>query len=301
MPAKFFGFLPLNKPSGLTSRRAVDEVKKRAGPAKVGHTGTLDPLADGVLVICIGPATRLATFVQQSKKSYIGTFRLGVTSATDDSEAEWNILSNPAEVNRQQIESLLPDFTGQITQIPPKYSAIKVKGKRAYELARRGKEVELHPREVHVYNLRLLQFDYPTFKLQVDCGAGTYIRSIGRDIGQRLGSGAVMTALTRTSVGDFSLDQCVDFNLLKSAPLSEVLVAPKSLFPDLPVAELRSEQVRRLINGEIFSATELRLPPGLNRVVALDEEQRLLALLQTGQIGGQYRIEYNFANHYSFD
>ena len=301
MPEKLFGFLPINKPSGLTSRRAVDEVKKLAHPAKVGHTGTLDPLAEGVLVICVGPATRLATFVQQSKKSYVGTFRLGVTSETDDSESELNILGNAPQVSRQQIECLLPEFTGKIMQIPPEYSAIKVKGKRAYQLARQGKEVHLEPREVHVHDLQLLEFDYPTFKLKVGCGAGTYIRSIGRDLGQRLGSGAAMTALTRTSVGNFSLEQCIELDAIKITPLKDIIVAPRRLFPDLPVAELQGGQVRRLIHGDFFTAEELQLPPGLNRVVALDENQRLLALLQSGRTAGQYRIEYNFANHYSFD
>ena len=299
MSEKLFGFLPINKPKGITSRRAVDAVKKLVKPAKVGHTGTLDPMAEGVLLICIGPATRLASFVQQSQKSYLGSFRLGVISETDDVEAELTVLDDAPRIESNQLESVLHEFAGVINQVPPQYSAIKVNGQRAYKLARSGKTVELKPREVNVYDLRLAEFEYPNFKLNIECGAGTYVRSIGRDIGKHFGSGAVMTALTRTTVGMFSLSQCVDVESLTLEVIRRHLVSPASIFEDLPETKLGLGQVTRLANGGVFTAAELELEAGLKRVVALDESGNLIALLQSGKTTDQYRIEYNFANHYT--
>ena len=298
MSEKLFGFLPINKPKGITSRRAVDAVKKLVKPAKVGHTGTLDPMAEGVLLICIGPATRLASFVQQSQKSYLGSFRLGVISETYDEEAELTVLDDAPRIESNQLESVLHEVAGLINQVPPQYSAIKVNGQRAYKLARSGKTVELKPREVNVYDLRLAEFEYPNFKLNIECGAGTYVRSIGRDIGKHFGSGAVMTALTRTTVGMFSLSRCVDVESVTLEVIRRHLVSPASIFEDLPETKLGLGQVTRLANGGVFTAAELELEPGLKRVIALDEKGNLIALLQSGKTTDQYRIEYNFANHY---
>lgn len=299
MQERLFGFLPLNKPRGISSRTAVDAVKKLVGPSKVGHTGTLDPLADGMLVVCVGPATRLATFVQQSKKTYIGSFTLGVSSASDDSETELHAVEHAPVIARQQLENMLPEFTGAISQVPPTFSAIKVGGKRAYELARKGKPVKLEPREVQVYSLELLDFSYPNFKLKTECGAGTYIRSLGRDIGERLGSAAIMTGLTRTDVGSFSLSDSTETQGLTFASVKQQLVEPGTIFSDLPTAKLDDDQIARLINGASFEAHELQLPGGLQRVVAVNQQNKLLALFQSGKSAEQYRIEYNFANHYA--
>ena len=223
----YFGFVTLNKPPGISSRKAIDTVKWLVKPAKVGHTGTLDPLASGVLVVCLGPATRLASFVQELPKTYIGEFRLGVTSASDDVETEMQEIPAVESVDAEQLTAALPEFLGEISQIPPAFSAIKLQGQRAYQLARQGVDLDIQPRVVHIHSLQLVDFDYPKFKLKIECGSGTYVRSLGRDIGMRLNSGAVMTSLVRTAVGQFDLEDSVDPAELTASNLAASVKYPR--------------------------------------------------------------------------
>ncbi|NOY30442.1 MAG: tRNA pseudouridine(55) synthase TruB, partial [Planctomycetes bacterium] len=185
-----FGILNLNKPIGWTSRDAVNRVQRLVRPAKAGHAGTLDPLATGVLVVCIGPATRLISYVQAMPKVYQATFLLGRTSDSDDIETEVRELASPPQPSREEIESKLPDFLGEIQQRPPAYSALKVNGQRAYKLAREGLAVQLEPRPVEIYELRVTGYNYPELKINLRCGSGTYVRSLGRDLAEALGTGA---------------------------------------------------------------------------------------------------------------
>lgn len=200
-----FGILNVNKPVGWTSRDVVNRVQRLVRPAKVGHAGTLDPLATGVLVVCIGPATRLIEYVQKMPKRYVADFRLGVTSPSDDTELELTALENPTIPSLAQLEGATPKFIGRIEQRPPDYSAIKVKGQRAYDLARQGKQLDLPARPVHVHSIDIITYEYPKLVLDITCGSGTYIRCIGRDLATSVGSGAVMSGLERTSIGDFTL------------------------------------------------------------------------------------------------
>ncbi len=174
-----FGILNLDKPPGLTSRDAVNGVQRLAYPNKVGHAGTLDPLATGVLVVCLGKATRLIEFVQQQPKHYLAEFDLGLTSDTEDIEGDVRQMDDAAPVSYEDIRNALPRFVGQIMQRPPAYSALKIKGRRAYKLARRGETVELAPRPINVYSLKLVHFHYPRVTLDIVCGSGTYVRSLG--------------------------------------------------------------------------------------------------------------------------
>ena len=300
MSSNLFGFLPIDKPRGMTSRGVVDCVKRHVKPAKAGHTGTLDPLAEGLLVVCIGPATRLASFVQQTRKSYIGEFLFGAKSDTDDADGRVEEIPNAPTFSEDQLRTIIPEFLGHIQQVPPAYSAVKIQGKRAYKLARDGKKPLLQPRDVKIYDMELLRFQYPHLKLKVECGAGTYIRSLGRDLGKRLGSGAVMTSLIRQSVGTFDLNRCIDVDGLSAERIQQNIIAPADIFPDLCRTHLNPDQITRLKNGGAFAAGELGLKNGLKRVVALDEASRLLALLRSANgEDHQYRIEYNFANHYT--
>lgn len=209
IPRNFCGVLNLDKPVGLTSRDIVDQVVKLVHPAKVGHAGTLDPLATGVLVICVGHATRLISLAQEGRKRYHGSFLLGQRSDTDDITGNVVTTGDCLNITEEDLKSLLPEFTGRILQIPPQFSAVHVEGRRAYKLARRGQNVELAPRPVDVFSLHVTDFRFPMFELEIECGSGTYIRSIGRDIGMRLGSGAIMTSLRRLAVGPFDGSQAV--------------------------------------------------------------------------------------------
>lgn len=243
------GVLNVNKPAGMSSRAAVDRVERLVRPAKVGHAGTLDPLATGVLVICVGQATRLIQYVQRMPKCYHATFRLGVRSETDDVEGEVVPVEGAAEPSRAALDRVLARFVGEIQQRPPVHSAIKLAGKRAYQLARRGVEVELQPRPVVIYELAVRRYSYPGLELDVKCGSGTYIRSLGRDIGEALGSGAVMTALERTAIGGFNIADSINCDLITPDDLDIHLQPAIVVLTDLPQVRLTEAQLVEICNG----------------------------------------------------
>jgi tRNA pseudouridine55 synthase len=218
------GLLNVDKPSGWTSRKVVDRVQRLVRPAKVGHAGTLDPMATGVLVICIGSATRLTQYIHQQPKSYRARFRFGVASDTDDVTGNLVDVAGAAPVSRQQLEDVLPEFLGPIEQVPPRYSAVHVKGQRSHALARKGIAMDIPARIVTVHELRLAAFEPPEFELDIECGSGTYIRSLGRDLGMRLNSSAVMCRLVRTAVGPFRLESAVAADGLNRHPLDDFLL-----------------------------------------------------------------------------
>jgi tRNA pseudouridine55 synthase len=202
-----FGVLNVYKPAGLTSRDAVDRVERLVRPAKAGHAGTLDPLATGVLVICVGQATRLIRFVQQMRKRYLATFLLGQSSETDDVEREVVAIPNAVVPTRALIDSTLPQFVGEIQQRPPAHSAIKIAGRRAYKLARKGVNLDLAARTVTIHQLDVLRYEYPELDLDIECGSGTYIRALGRDLGNALGTAALIAVedLPRVTLTDAEL------------------------------------------------------------------------------------------------
>lgn len=192
------------KPKGPTSHDIISALRKITGVRRIGHAGTLDPLAEGVLVVGIGrEATKQLSVNVAHEKEYLATVRLGTTSTTDDAEGEKTEIKIEQNPSRQDIEALLPRFTGTITQTPPPYSAIKLNGKKAYELARKGKEVALAPRTVFIKKIKVISYRWPQLILKVRTGPGVYIRALARDIGKALGTGAYLEALERTRVGDF--------------------------------------------------------------------------------------------------
>ncbi len=275
--------LNVNKPSGMSSRQAVDLVKRLVRPAKVGHAGTLDPLASGVLLVCIGKATRLISFVQQMPKRYSATFLLGRESATEDVEGEVTLLPDPHIPSQQELEMASRSFVGTIEQRPPAYSALKVQGKRAYQLARAGKAVELAPRKVHVHALKVCRYEYPRLELEICCGAGTYVRSLGRDLAESLGTAAVMSELVRTAIGHFGIDSAVDPRLLVPAELQSVVLPPQSALANRPCLVLPEAEIQLLSHG-----LPVRCPDssGLESVesvaAAVDQNGRLVAVLKRG-------------------
>lgn len=221
-----FGFLNIDKPQWVTSRDAVDRVKWAVPPHKVGHAGTLDPLATGVLIICVGQATRLAEHVQRHPKAYDATFLLGRASDTEDIEGEVRELPDAPRVERRQFEEILPRFVGRIGQVPPAYSAVKVDGRRAYKLARQGHTVQLTARPVDIHHLEIVEFEYPRVRLRVVCGSGTYIRSLGRDLARAVGTEAVMTALRREWIGPFRVEDALPLDAVQRDSLAAHLESP---------------------------------------------------------------------------
>ena len=210
----------INKPYGMSSFGALAYVRTRLSKAlhvkrlKTGHAGTLDPLATGVLILCTGKATKRIEQLQQATKEYTATLQLGATTASYDREHTVNMTYPTRHITRELIEQVLAQFVGEIQQVPPEYSACNIGGDRAYKLARKGEKVELAPKTLRIDEIELLSFDPQTMQMsiRVVCGEGTYIRALARDIGEALGSGAFLTALCRTRVGDLRIEQCLTFD-----------------------------------------------------------------------------------------
>ena len=244
-----FGFLNCDKPTGVTSRDVVNVVQRRLGKVKVGHAGTLDPLADGVLVLGVGSASRLVPYVQRYRKHYRGTFHLGAESESGDIECE--VIQPPGLPipTRQQLESAAGNLVGTIEQTPPTYSAIHIDGKRAYQRIRAGEVFEMPKRLVEVDSMRVLRYDFPEIELDIVCGSGTYIRSIGIDLARAVGTVAVMTQLRRLAVGPFLVENAVPLDRLRHDDLDAMLSPAIFGVRDLPRLIVDAEASRRLGHG----------------------------------------------------
>ncbi|HVT27007.1 MAG TPA: tRNA pseudouridine(55) synthase TruB [Lacipirellulaceae bacterium] len=292
-----FGVLNVMKPCGITSRDAVDRVERLVRPAKAGHAGTLDPLATGVLVICVGQATRLIRFVHRMPKTYRAAFLLGRRSNTDDMEGEVHSVEVCPRPAREALDRVLPQFVGEIQQRPPAHSAIKLAGRRAYQLARKGAEFDLAPRTVTVYRLDVRRYEYPELELDIQCGSGTYVRALGRDIGAALGTAAVMSALERTAVGPFRVEQSVVLEDLSRETLDQHLQPALALLSDLPQIEVSDSQFIEIGHGR-----PIPLPNGVEcgatdakctEWAAINADGRLVAILAEKK-AGQLRPVINF-------
>ncbi len=271
------GVLNLNKPAGMTSREVVNCVQRLGRPAKVGHAGTLDPLACGVLVVCVGAATRLIEYVQQMPKGYSGTFLLGRQSPTEDVEGEVTELVGPAVPTPEQIAAAAGALVGRIEQRPPAFSALKVEGRRAYVLARKGQQVELKPRTVTVYRIEVQGYEYPELRLAIECSGGTYVRSLGRDLAESLGTAAVMSELVRRWIGDFRIEEAVDPRQLTGQSWTDHLLPPLRAVGRLPRVELSQDEIAKIRHGLTISR---KTPPtGAGQFAAVDAAGRLVAVL----------------------
>ncbi|MEW4530855.1 tRNA pseudouridine(55) synthase TruB [Maioricimonas sp. JC845] len=277
-----YGLLSINKPAGMTSRDVVNVVQELVRPAKIGHAGTLDPLATGVLIVCIGPATRLVQYIQELPKRYDARFELGRRSDTDDTEGTVEDLPDAPRIERDQLEQLLPRFVGRIEQVPPVYSAVKVRGQRAYDRARAGKPVELKPRPVTVYRIDLTEFDYPRFCLDVECGAGTYIRAIGRDLGNSLGSAAVMTALQRSAIGPFRVENAVQLDDITADSIRGLLQDPAVAFRNYPSYQALADEAEQFRQGRPLRIPGADTLPDGRTIAVLDGRARFVGV-------GEYR------------
>lgn len=253
-PRPIQGVLNLNKPTGRTSRDVVNLVSRPLRRIKVGHAGTLDPLASGVLVVCVGAATRLIEYVQRMPKTYRTLIRLGARSDTLDADGQILETTHANVPTEQAVRDALATQIGTINQVPPQFSALKVAGQRAYDLARAGKEVNLAARPVTVYRIELLEFSWPRLTLEIDCGSGTYIRSIARDLGEQLGCGGLIEVLERTRIGPFTLADAVDPASLTSESIPGVLLPMSEAVSQLPRLSLTAEQVALVARGQALDA-----------------------------------------------
>ena len=265
------GFLNLHKPVGITSMDAVRRVKRVTGQRKkVGHAGTLDPLAEGVLPICFGQATRLMELVVSGWKRYRMTVRLGAVSNTYDAEGDIEEIADPSWLTRADVAGALVNFVGEIEQLPPMYSAVKVDGRRLYDLARAGREIERSPRRVSVRSISIDDIRLPFVTLTVECGKGTYLRSIAHDLGQDLGCGAYVTELVRLSCGQFERSEGITPDALEQAAASGDWM--RHLHPvdwalrELPATQVDADRARAVRHGQTIAVGAARLDPSDSRL-----------------------------------
>lgn len=248
------GVLCVNKPQDFTSFDVIAKLRGILKMKRLGHGGTLDPMATGVLPVFVGTATKACDIMPDNTKSYRAGFRLGATSDTQDVTGTILTISEK-QVSREELESILPQFLGKIKQLPPMYSAVQVNGKRLYDLARQGIEVEREPREIEVNSLVIREYDEVSREgvIEIGCGKGTYIRTIINDIGERLGCGGIMTSLVRTSSGGFTLADCYSFEEIQTAvdngTVGELILPIERVFSSLPKLRLGEAQTRMYRNG----------------------------------------------------
>ncbi len=268
-----FGFFNVNKPAGPTSHDLVAAMRRRLGQGiKVGHAGTLDPFASGVLVICAGQATKLADYIQGQTKRYTAQITLGRASTTDDIEG---VITDtpPADIPTDaDIISTIARFVGKISQVPPAHSAVHVNGKRAYKLARSGKEVEIPSRPVTIGEINLIRYVYPLLEIDVQCGSGTYIRSLARDIGKALGPNGYCSQLRRDAIGEFKID---NVKTVDELDLTADLLDPLLALVDFAKISLSTGELTLIRTGR---AVKLKKPIADKQVAVLDEKMSLAAL-----------------------
>ncbi|QDU64548.1 tRNA pseudouridine synthase B [Planctomycetes bacterium Pan216] len=275
-------YLAIDKPGAMSSRRVVDIVGRCVGTRKVGHAGTLDPLATGVLVTAIGRATRLVEYVQRMPKTYEAEFQLGATSDTDDIEGEVHVREDVVMPDEATIRKALEPFVGTIDQVPPAYSALKLEGRRAYDLARRGEEVVLNARPVTIHAITLLGLELPRLRLRIECGSGTYIRSLARDLGERLGTGGLMSALRRTAIGSFVAERAVTIDELSTGAWREKIEPLEKGVEHLPRLVIAPEKTWAFSQGQHVAQAESTLRAG-QECAAFTSDDHFLGIAQMKQ------------------
>jgi tRNA pseudouridine55 synthase len=265
-PAPFDGALVIDKPKGKTSHDVVDAVRHLAGFRQIGHLGTLDPLATGVLVLLLGRATRLVQFYGGRRKRYTTGFRFGFATDTYDSDGEAQGPDSTPELDRATLERFAAERMGRFEQMPPSFSAKKIQGRPAYELARKKLPVELKPAEVEVFEYQLTEIAGSIARFVIECSSGTYIRALAHELGQQLGCGAHLAEITRTAVGEFSLDQAIKLEELAEAArqgkFADCLIRLENLLPNFPRANVLPVVEKRVRHGTKFNISLAQIQPG---------------------------------------
>jgi tRNA pseudouridine55 synthase len=296
--SKISGILNVNKPRGLTSHDVVERVRLLSGERRVGHAGTLDPIATGVLLVCLGKATRVTEYLMSSEKVYLAEIRLGITTETNDAEGRVKRIAPEVGVSLEEVEEALSDFIGKIEQVPPMYSAIKRKGTPLYKLARRGITVEREPRLVEIYDIKVIEWSPPLLTIEVTCSPGTYIRALARDLGERLGCGGHLAGLVRTRSGRFSLEDSLSLASLEEASalgrFSEVLLPLDEALLDFPAVKLDLEAEWRVIHGQSVKINSI---PGKSDICrAYSNNGDFIAILSYEGETGLWRPKKVFIN-----
>ena len=283
------GIIVIDKPKGVTSAKVVSIVKKALGAKKVGHAGTLDPFAEGLLLCCVNQATRLADLLLHGTKKYIAEIKLGEETDTQDLTGTVLSKTEPENYSNQTLQTVFKAFEGPIEQLPPVYSALKHKGVPLYKLARSGKPVQKPPRKVEIYSINILDISLPLIRFKVACSAGTYIRTLGSDIGKMLGCGAHLNALKRTASSGFTLDQAVSLNALNNpAPGHQPppLIGMADALPELPTCRADRQLTQKIRYGQMITIRDLAGACGLDisritgsRIKVVDQTGELVAIL----------------------
>lgn len=244
------GLLIINKQKGFTSHDIVNVIRKKLDIKKVGHTGTLDPNATGVLPILVGKATKISKYLIEHDKTYIATIKLGEKTDTGDSEGRViETKKVPKNLEKEEIEQALTDFLGKQKQLPPMYSAIKVKGKKLYEYAREGQEVKVEPRDIEIYKIKLLEYKNNKIKFEVECSKGTYIRTLCEDVANKLGTLGYMEGLQRTKVNNFDIKDAISLEYLDKVTIKEKIISIEEIFKDKPNIDLNNGKLELFLNG----------------------------------------------------
>lgn len=273
------GIVIVDKPQGWTSQDVTARLRRVFNTRRIGHGGTLDPMATGVLPVFVGRATRGVEFFEHAEKIYEATLRLGLTTDTEDVTGTV-LTEQEAKISEQDFLNILPQFRGKIQQIPPMYSALKVNGQKLCDLARKGKEVERQPREIEIYELECLEFSGDTARLRVHCSKGTYIRTLCKDIGKALGCGGCMAALRRVSAGEYGIEEAVPLQtLLDTDTPDQYLRSVDTMFRNYPSVTLTVNQEKRCRNGNSFS---IALTDGTYRAYSQSGEFLMLASVTDG-------------------
>ncbi len=273
------GIVIIDKPEGWTSQDVTARLRRVFNTRRIGHGGTLDPMATGVLPVFVGRGTRAVEFFEHSEKTYEAVLQLGISTDTEDISGQVQE-QKPVSVTEAELETVLKQFRGDILQVPPMYSALKVNGQKLYDLARKGKEVERQPRPVTIHRLECLSFEGDKARLLVHCSKGTYIRTLCKDIGQALGCGGCMAALRRVSAGAYAIEEAVPLQtLLDAEDPAPYLRSVDSMFTDYPKVRLTPNQEKRCRNGNSFSVT---LTPGTYRAYGESGEFLMLAKVEDG-------------------
>lgn len=288
MQDKTSGVLVIDKPIGMTSHQVVQIVRRGTNIRRAGHTGTLDPRASGVLVVLVGPAVRLSEYISAEDKRYQATIKLGEKTDTYDGDGELTA-SSEVNVTKEQFEEALTQFIGEIEQVPPPYSAVKVKGRRAYDMARKGEEVELEARTINVYSLELIEWDLPEVVVDVHCSSGTYVRSLAHDLGELLGCGAYLTGLRRTKSGRFTLKDAVPLRKLSETfeanSWYQYLIPAAEALSEWPSITLTNEEVDLVKHGHRIAREK-----GKDSLVrAITDQGELVALMGYDEESGEYQ------------
>ena len=275
------GALVVDKPVVMTSHDVVQAIRNGTGLRRAGHTGTLDPRASGVLVILVGPAVRLSEYVSASDKRYQAIIRLGGSTDTFDAEGKVTPTKDPVNVTESQFEEALKTFIGEIEQTPPPYSAVKVQGRKAYEMARQGEEVDLAPRKITVHHLEVLEWTPPEVVIDVHCSSGTYVRSLANDLGVMLGCGAYLVGMRRTKSGRFSLRDSVPLRKLQEAFTAgnwyQYLIPAAEALGDWPAVELNPDEVEGVRHGHRVKVVG---EPTETKVRGVSTQGELVALME---------------------